>query len=294
MSMRHAMLESSDFDLVSGVELRVRKRVSGFAPGEQRSPVSGGGIEFADYREYRPGDDARLLDWSVYLRSRKLLVKVCAEEKELTLIVLLDASRSMSGGKPEKMHYAKRVACVLAGAALRAGNRAGLCAMGQGLVEALRPERSRVTLPDFVRAAAALGAQDRFSPLAAMHGFAARYGRKCVAVLISDLLFPDWRKTIGLFASSGCEAHVVQLLSPEEYDPPFYGESTLVDSEDGSEAAMHVDARALRGYRAELDRFLAETGSACAGLGMSRTLARTDEPLRAFFKDRLRKSGLVC
>ena len=67
---------AGDYALARGLSIRARKRLSGFAAGEQRSPATGGGIEFADYREYMPGDDVRLLDWAVYLRSRKLLVKL--------------------------------------------------------------------------------------------------------------------------------------------------------------------------------------------------------------------------
>ena len=122
------------------------ERLSGFAAGEQRSPATGGGIEFADYREYVPGDDVRLLDWSVYLRSRKLLVKLCAEEKELTLVAIVDMSRSMDFGSPTKLELAKRIASVLAGIALRGGNRAGVAALGASLLEPMRPERRKLTM----------------------------------------------------------------------------------------------------------------------------------------------------
>jgi uncharacterized protein (DUF58 family) len=206
---------AGDFALAQGLSLRARRRLSGFAAGEQRSPATGGGIEFADYREYSPGDDLRLLDWSVYLRSRKLLIKLCAEEKELTLVALVDVSRSMDFGSPTKLELAKRIASVLGGIALRGGNRAGVSALGSSLMEMIRPERKKLTLAGLARAVHSLEALPASSPEACLRQFAARYGRKCVAVLISDLLFPEWQRCLDVLATSGCESYVVQLLAPE-------------------------------------------------------------------------------
>ncbi len=203
-----------DYALAKGLSIRARRRLSGFAAGEQRSPATGGGIEFADYREYIPGDDVRLLDWSVYLRSRKLLVKLCAEEKELTLVTLVDVSRSMDYGGPSKLELAKRIASVLAGIALRGGNRAGVSALGASLLEPVRPERKKLTMAGIARTAHSLESVPRSAPEACLRQFAARYGRKCIAVLVSDLLFPEWPRSLDAIASSGCETHVVQVLAP--------------------------------------------------------------------------------
>jgi len=292
--MDHALLDAKDYELIKGMSLLVKRRVAGFAAGEQRSRSQGGGIEFADYREYIPGDDLRQIDWAVFLRMRKLLTRLCAEEKELTLVILLDLSRSMDSGEPSKLRTAKRVACVLAGMALQNGNRAGICAIGNGLLEPLRPERNRLTLSAVVHAVSPLEAQDAFAPVAALRQFAARYGRKCVAVLLSDLLYDEWPQTLSALAASGCEAHVAQLLSPDEIDPPQRGELTLVDSETDDEVPLHVDAQTLARYRAEAAAFLNETRGAAARLGLGHTLLRADRSLERLFREDLRKGGLVC
>ena len=83
---------AGDYALAKGLSIRARRRLSGFAAGEQAVPRRAA-ASFADYRESVPGDDVRLLDWSVYLRSPRLLVKLCAEEKELTLVTIIDVSR---------------------------------------------------------------------------------------------------------------------------------------------------------------------------------------------------------
>jgi uncharacterized protein (DUF58 family) len=285
---------AGDYELAKGLSIRARKRLSGFAAGEQRSPATGGGIEFADYREYVPGDDARLLDWSVYLRSRKLLVKLCAEEKELTMVALVDVSRSMDFGAPTKLELAKRIASVLAGIALRGGNRAGVSALGSSLLEPVRPERKKLTMAGIARAVHSLEPSARSAPEACLRQFASRYGRKCVAVLITDLLYPEWVRVLDALASSGCEAHVVQLLAPEELEPQDRGEVTLVDMEDGSETPTYVDDIIVSRYASALERYLGSVRAECARRELGHCLLRSDASLARVFNEDFRKAGIVC
>jgi uncharacterized protein (DUF58 family) len=283
-----------DWELARGLSILAKKRLSGFATGEQRSPSTGGGIEFADYREYVSGDDVRLLDWTVYLRSRKLLVKLCAEEKELTLVAIVDVSRSMDFGSPNKLVFAKRVASVLACIALRGGNRAGVAALGPSLLEPIRPERRKLTMAGIARAVHALESVNRSNPEACMRQFASIYRGKCVAVLISDLLFPEWKGVLDALASSGCESHVLHLLSPEELEPRDRGELTLVDMEDGSETPTQIDGKLLERYSAALDSFTASVASECGRRGIGRVALRSDASLTRVFHGDLKTAGIVC
>ncbi len=283
-----------DFEMAKGLQLRVRRRIAGFAAGEQRSPATGGGIEFADYREYVPGDDVRLLDWSVYLRSKKFLVKLCAEEKELTLVVLLDASRSMAYGESPKLELAKRIAAVLAAIANRAGNRAGISVLGRSLLEPLRPDRSKATLSGIARTVRSIAPVDSPSPASSIRQFASKYGRKCVAVLISDFLYPGWEAALRALAASGCEAHVVHLLAPEEISPGIRGETTLVDMEDLSESPIHADDELLDRYDRAIADFMSAVRSECSAGGMSCIPISSDAPIERVFHEDLRRGGLVC
>jgi uncharacterized protein (DUF58 family) len=285
---------AGDFAGAKGLSIRSTRRLSGFAAGEQRSPATGRGIEFADYREYVPGDDARLLDWSVYLRSRRLMVKLCAEEKELTLVAIIDISLSMDFGSPAKLELAKRIASVLAGIALRDGNRAGISALGPSLLEPIRPERKKITMAGIARAVQALEPARRSAPEACLRQFASRYGRKCVAVLLSDLLYPEWTRVLDALASEDCESHVVQILAPEELEPPDRGEVTLVDMEDGSETPTHVDELLLERYGSALDRHLSGVREECARRRLGHCLLRSDASLARVFNENFKKAGIVC
>src|SRR5690606_5992573 len=91
-----------------------RRLVRGRTRAERRSKKTGSGIEFADHREYAPGDDFRYLDWNLYARTGRLLLRLYEEEEDLSVYVLLDVSRSMSFGSPPKLDYAKRLAAALA------------------------------------------------------------------------------------------------------------------------------------------------------------------------------------
>src|SRR5690554_3611743 len=151
--MAGQLLEPGDYELIKNLNLQVRLRVSGLITGEQRSPVQSGGIEFAEYREYQPGDDSRRIDWTVFLRMHRLMIKLCAEEKELTLILIVDTTRSMAFGQPEKLRTALRAAVILAGVALAGGNRAAILGLGADPVEILPPVHGRDALFRVVEAA---------------------------------------------------------------------------------------------------------------------------------------------
>jgi len=292
--MSDAILEARDYELVRGLELSPRRRYAGLAAGERRSPAPGGGIEFADYRDYVPGDDARGIDWQAFLRLRRLLVRISAEEKELCLSIILDASRSMASGEPSKLLFAKRLAAVLAGVAMKGGDRAGILLLGPRLLEPLRPERRKSSLELALRALGEIEPGGPVEPEACMGAFAARYGRKCLAVLVSDLLFPSWPALVGGLAASGCEAYVIQVLSPAELRPEEAGEVTFVDAEDSSEAPLHLDRSALARYANEMHLFLGEAASRCRELGLGYALLSSGDGLEPAFRGRLREEGLVC
>ena len=110
--------------------LLVRAPVRGGLKGGRRSVKRGQSVEFADYRDYTLGDDLRQLDWNVYARLERLLVKLFVEEEDLTVTLLVDASASMAGGQPEKLRFAKRAAAALGYVGLASEDRITVSALG--------------------------------------------------------------------------------------------------------------------------------------------------------------------
>jgi uncharacterized protein (DUF58 family) len=292
--MDKKLLTAQDYQLINQLSLVSRRRMSGLVSGEQNSPSRGGGIEFADYREYQAGDDIRRVDWAVFLRLRRLLVRLCAEEKELTLLVILDISRSMRFGTPDKLWISRRIAAVLAGIALQAGNRAGLMTLGKQLQELLSPEYNQVSLAGVVNALERIEPVDDVEPLACIRRFASRYSRKCMVVMISDFLFPEWNQVITGLAATGCESYIIHTMAPQELAPPQLGEVTLVDPEGMGEIALHVDYAMIQEYRRVLDGFLKDVHQASRRNGLGYSLAASDIPLTDIFYRELKKGGLLC
>ncbi|HHU82331.1 MAG TPA: DUF58 domain-containing protein [Firmicutes bacterium] len=297
--MAGQLLEPGDYELIKNLNLQVRLRVSGLITGEQRSPVQSGGIEFAEYREYQPGDDSRRIDWTVFLRMHRLMIKLCAEEKELTLILIVDTTRSMAFGQPEKLRTALRAAVILAGVALAGGNRAAILGLGADPVEILPPVHGRDALFRVVEAASRVQPSVAVDPAPVLNRLATVYGRRVLAVFLSDLLFPEWETALRrLAAAVGCgdagEGYLIQILAPEELDPPYLGEITLVDMEGCGEVPLYLGAEDLSRYHRALADFLEAVHRTSQRFHMGYSLLPTALPLARFFTANLRQGGLLA
>lgn len=292
--METRLLDSHDYELIKQLSLVVKRKVTGLVTGEQRSPIQGGGIEFADYREYIPGDDVRQVDWTVFLRFRKLLVKLCAEEKELTLMLVIDNSRSMNFGNPDKLYYAKKICSILAGIAIYNGNRCGVVTFGNKIEEVLKPQRNQVSLNGIINSISKIEISNKISPIYCIKNFASRYGKKCMAIFISDLLFSEWQQVIKGLSASGSESFVIQILSKSEIDPSLFGEVTLVDIENGTNIPLHIDYETLKQYNIYLNDFLYDVRQICHKQNIGYSMIPTDKSIKQIFQQELRKGGLLC
>ncbi|HCK40820.1 MAG TPA: DUF58 domain-containing protein, partial [Planctomycetaceae bacterium] len=117
------------------LEIVTRKVFRGRMKGERRSKRKGQSVEFADFRNYVAGDDLRLLDWNLYARLDKLIVKLFLEEEDLHFYTLIDASMSMDFGSPTKLEYAKRLSAALGFVGLVRADRVRIETLGQGIAQ---------------------------------------------------------------------------------------------------------------------------------------------------------------
>src|SRR6187200_2988415 len=125
------------------LELVSRRLTAGRMKGERRSVRRGQSVEFADYRNYSAGDDLRQLDWNVYARLERLFVKLFVEEEDVTVHILVDASRSMDYGEPNKLDAARRAAAALGYLGLAGMDRVSIAFLGDGRATALKPMRGK-------------------------------------------------------------------------------------------------------------------------------------------------------
>jgi uncharacterized protein (DUF58 family) len=233
--------------------LVMRNPVRGGLKGGRRSVKRGQSVEFADFRDYTPGDDLRQLDWNVYARLERLFVKLFIEEEDITISLLVDASASMAAGAPAKLLFAKRAAAALGYIGLASDDRVVVSALAGRTAVRRRGIRGsgRVfrLLADLSSIEAGTGQTDL---VAATRHAAAQLSGRGLVILISDLLDPGADRVVRELAAARSELIVLHVLSPEELDPQLEGDLRLVDVETSDGVDVTVDLPTIDRYRERL------------------------------------------
>lgn len=258
------------------LELLARKIFRGLLRGEHTTPHRGRGLEFSDFKRYRPGDDFRHIDWNIYSRLDQLFLKLHTSEEDVTLHLIVDASASMGFGEPSKFDHARRLAAALAYIALHNLDRVGVSAFAEGLGAALPPIKARhhmARLLTFLGDLRCAGVT-RFD--SALRAFATRTRNPGLVILISDLLGAgEVQDGIEALRHGGHDVVVIQLLAESEIDPPLDGALRMVDGETGDELEVTVDQELRRLYQHRLEHHLQEVESFCLRRGVEYLRAST-------------------
>ncbi len=277
------------------LELISRKIFAGRMKGERRSKRKGESVEFADYRNYVVGDDLRFLDWNIYARLERLLLKLFMEEEDLNVSVLFDVSKSMDWGQPNKGLYCKRVAAALAYIGLVNYDRISLYGYNNNLVHEMRGIRGRRMsgqVMDFFRKMPLEGTSNFGF---AAKRFALRHRGKGVVIVISDFMdkggFEDGLRYL---LGRNLDLYVIQLLSPEEIDPTLVGDLKLVDVEDEDVAEVTISKPLLTKYKAMLTAYCTELKDYCTRRGITYLFTNTRVPFDALVLSYLRQRGLLA
>ncbi len=242
----------------------VSKRVfAGRMRAERRTKKSGSGVEFADHRDYQPGDDFRYLDWNVYQRFDRLLLRLYEEEEDLAIYFIVDASSSMGFGGGKKLRYAKKVAAALAYVGLANLDRVSIVSTADKVMERMPATRGKQRIFKVFRFLTELGAEGQTSLEDALKGFVAQNKRRGLAVLISDLYDPHgFERGINVLRYNKFDPFVVHVVDEEEAKPKLSGDVLVYDCETGDEREVTVTAKVLerfeeayREYLHEIDRF---------------------------------------
>ena len=288
MSERAALplLDQTLATRISTLRVRARRAVDGIRSGIHRSPHRGASMIFAEHRDYRPGDDLRMLDWRAYARNDRYTIKRFEQETHLRANLLLDVSSSMAydGGHPEqcKATYAATLLAALGLVLLGQGDAVGAMCFDRDLRKNV-PPRSRADHLDVLLGVLGLpprGAADGGAAKleTALSEIGERVGRRGLVILASDLLDFDERalRPLSNFAALGHELLVFQVLHPDELNLPWKHSVRFEDPE--GPGAIDTDADAVRKvYQQELDAFLESCRKRCLALGARYTLVRTDE-----------------
>ncbi|WP_428308869.1 DUF58 domain-containing protein [Lacipirellula sp.] len=276
------------------LELVTRKIFRGRMKGERRSKRKGQSVEFADFRNYVAGDDLRLLDWNLYARLDKLIVKLFMEEEDLHFYTLIDASMSMDFGTPTKLEYAKQLAAALGFIGLVRADRVRIETIGQSAAQRGPVLRGRSSVWRMLQQLDAIKAGEQTSLAAGVKNFCIRNPGKGIVLLISDLMDKQGYETaLRYFVSHEMDCYVIHLLSQEELQPDVKGDLKLVDCEDADEAEITVSAPLLARYQQTLTAFTRGAQEFCTRRGIHYMLANNQLPVADLVGQHLRRRGLV-
>lgn len=273
----------------------VSRRLGGsLHKGLRQSRSHGSSVEFADFREYLPGDDTRFVDWNAFARLERLFIKLFHEESSLCLHLLLDNSASMGFGAPAKLDAAKRYAAALAYVALARLDSVTVTALAGGADASLAPRRGRQQIHSILEFLTRVGPAGALDLNRSLRRYGSHPARNALAIVISDFLDPDGgAEGLAFLRHRKYEAVMLHLVTPEELDPRFRGDRLLVDAETGAEVDITASARLFRRY---LDRL----GEHCAGLegfarrhGLTYARVTTTDPFETVVLDHLRRRRIV-
>jgi uncharacterized protein (DUF58 family) len=276
------------------LELVTRKVFRGRMKGERRSRRKGQSVEFADFRGYVPGDDLRTLDWNLFARLDKLIIKLFLEEEDLHFYTLIDASQSMVFGEPTKLEYAKQLAAALGFIGLVRADRVRIETLGTGLSyrgPILRGRKSVWRMLDFV---GSIAPGETATLVEGVKNFCLRNSGRGVVVLISDLMDKNgYEPALRYLMAREMDVYVIHVLSQEEIDPDVAGDLRLVDCEDSDVAEISVSAPLIARYKATLGAFVSGAQEFCNRRGMNYLLANNQTPVKDLIGSYLRRRGLV-
>lgn len=266
--MKEKIFDESFFKGLNRVKLLTRITMQGGRSGMRKSAAKGSSVEFADFREYVPGDDIRRIDWNTYGRMNKLFVKLFIEEREAYYSIIVDNSSSMDFGEPDKGMCAARLAGAISYMALNNLDRVRLSAI---CGEKVTNSKDFTGRQGFNKAVAWLE-NISFDGSTDLHGSVRKipFHQKGVTVLVSDLFSQGTTDeniesiidTIRYLRYMKQEVLILHVLSPEEMKPGLEGTIGLIDSETGDIMKITATSHLCNQYKRVLERFcsrIAET-----------------------------------
>jgi uncharacterized protein (DUF58 family) len=259
-----------------------RRFFRGQKVGQRRSAQRGASVEFKDYKDYYAGDDPRFIDWNVYGRFDKLLVKLFHNEEDLQVYVLLDTSESMLHGTPSKIDHARKLAAAISYLAAAGMDRSRIVTFSTGLREASGGASRPGHVFNHFRflEKAQLGGGSELAKT--VDEFILKNKRRGAVFIVSDFFTPDAiEEAARKLRYHKYEVFLVQVLAEDEIVPNLAGLYKLVDSEDGTEREVFIDRESLDVYRQVLEEFTGGLEAFAHKNGMTYVKSATGTPFES-------------
>lgn len=293
--MTHRLLEPDFLRKLERLSIVTKRVFLGSTKGERQSKKQGTSIEFADYREYVPGDDFRRIDWPLYARQERLFLKLFVEEEDLFVYVLLDTSLSMDFGGPlTKFDYARQLAAALGYVTLYNLDRLTLSAFSQGVHASYGPLRGKGSALQAFAWLSRLAPDGRTDLNRALREYAVLVKKPGVLFVLSDFLDPGgYEPGLNAVVGRGFDVALIQVLDPTELDPDIRGDLKLVDAETQEKREITISYGSLRRYKRAVGQYCSRLRDWCARHQMGYLLATVASPLEDVLFTSLRKQGFI-
>jgi uncharacterized protein (DUF58 family) len=276
------------------LELVSRKIFRGRMKGERKSKRKGQSVEFADFRQYVPGDDLRFIDWNLFARLERLYLKLFLEEEDLHFYALIDASTSMEFGDPTKLQYARQLAAALGFIGLCRADRVRIETLGTSSRQPGPVLRGRSSVWRMQQYLESVESGQNVSLTEGVKNFCLRNTGKGILVLLTDLMDKEgYDRALRFLVTQQMDVYVLHILSPEELNPDVKGDLRLIDSEDDDVAEVTVSRPLLDKYKRTLAAFVDGAREFCTRRGMSYLMVSTETPVETLVANYLRRRGLV-
>ncbi len=308
-----------------------RKLKQGRFKGERRSPRRGQSVEFADYRTYAHGDDLRRVDWNAYARMERLFIKLFQEEEDLTVHILLDASKSMDWGDPNevtltspiavteqgaqrtagpvvqqseerdtgalnKLVYTRRVAAALGYISLSNLDRLSVAAFSKGGMQRFTAVRGKGHAVSLLRFMAGVQAEGQTDLDASLKAYAAQAKYPGLLFVLSDCLVEGGGiEGLKALQAAGHDVNLLHILAPAEVHPELalIGDLRLRDIETGATQEVSIEGGLLDLYAAKFEEWQGAIEQFCRRRGINYLQVTTDLPFEDLVLQYLRRRGIV-
>ena len=287
--MKRKIINEELLQQIESLQTLIRNNVAGMFGGTHQSKSYGSSCEFADYRDYVPGDDITKIDWNAYARFEKLYQKLYLDERQMHTKIYIDTSRSMEYGRADKAEQALRLAATLAYLSLSEMDKVSIYTIKERSVECVI--EGMVGKDAFVTEVGKLDSiefsgdsfiSDAIVPSSVGYGDG-------MSIIISDFLTDnDYETAVNHLADKRRDVLCIQVLSPDELNPKLRGKVHLFDSEDAEKIyRRNIKKDIMKAYRKALEYATDRINSLCASRGASYLLVSSEDKMGDVFFGKL-------
>ena len=277
----------------------LKQALHGYYGGIHKTGAYGQTVEFADFREYEPGDDVRRIDWNLFSRFEKYFIRLFIDERQMHTRILLDCSRSMAVPDEEKARYALKLMAGLAYISVRSLDKVSFGLLKENRTDDLCGIISGSDA--FYRAAGQLesvGFEGGLSISDAVESGRSGFSGDGLTVIISDFMYDGWEKAVDYLRYKNRQACLIRVVTSEETDPSLAGRVFLNDSEAGSvvDAAnmkLNIKKDFYEAYRKAFDEHTAELNRYCEERDVDFISTTVDTPVEEVIFGKLAERGII-